>query len=157
MWIISSCPKGLWNISYLTKPRIITSNDFCPRLILSAIDYLPTNFTKIRKIRGQTIVHITCNLYTAKGVLPSRQNYCNSFFRGLRPRLLSLRSVVPSRHLTHNSTKPSFNYKPLAGQFVSYWNQNTVNGVSFSFPLDVFPSPPDVFSFLIRNSLLQSL
>ena len=98
MWIISSCPKGLWNISYLTKPRIITSNDFCPRLILSAIDYLPTNFTKIRKIRGQTIVHITCNLYTAKGVLPSRQNYCNSFFRGLRPRLLSLRSVVPSRH-----------------------------------------------------------
>ena len=42
--------------------------------------------------------HRTCNLFTATGVLPSRQNYCNCFFRGLRPRLLSLRSVVPSRH-----------------------------------------------------------
>ena len=42
--------------------------------------------------------HRTCNLFTATGVLPSRQDYCNSFFRGLRPRLPSLRSVVPSRH-----------------------------------------------------------
>ena len=42
--------------------------------------------------------HRTCNLFTATGVLPSRQNCCNCFFRGLRPRLPSLRSVVPSRH-----------------------------------------------------------
>ena len=42
--------------------------------------------------------HRTCTISIATGVLPSRQNYCNSVFRGLRPRLLSLRSVVPSRH-----------------------------------------------------------
>ena len=57
--------------------------------------------------------HRTCNLFTATGVLPSRQDYCNSFFRGLRPRLPSLRSVVPSRHkrcmyinLFQDKTKP---------------------------------------------------
>ena len=36
------------------------------------------------------------------GVVPSRHIVLVTLFRGLRPRLLSLRSVVPSRHLAHN-------------------------------------------------------
>ena len=42
------------------------------------------------------------SLYIATGVLPSRQNLCNSLIRGLRPRLPSLRSVLPSRQLIPN-------------------------------------------------------
>ena len=38
------------------------------------------------------------------GVVPSRHIVLAPSIRGLRPRLLSLRSVVPSRHLTHNFT-----------------------------------------------------
>ena len=41
--------------------------------------------------------HRTGSLYISTGVLPSRQKHCNCFPRGLRPRLSSLRSVLPSR------------------------------------------------------------
>ena len=43
-----------------------------------------------------------CHMYF--GVVPSRHIVFASPIRALRTRLLSLRSVVPSRHLTHNFT-----------------------------------------------------
>ena len=46
--------------------------------------------------------HRTWSLNISKGVLPSRQNHCNRLLRGLRPRLLSLRSVLPSRQIVLN-------------------------------------------------------
>ena len=94
------------------------------------------------------------------------------------PALLSLRSVVPSRHLTHNSTKPSikcnvflethqpftarlaqtfFNYNPFAGQFVSSSNKIPSTRLFFPFPPDISTFLLDIFSFHIRKSLLQSL
>ena len=42
------------------------------------------------------------------GVVPSRHIVPTTLFRALRARLLSLRSVVPSRHLTLKSTQTSY-------------------------------------------------
>ena len=42
------------------------------------------------------------------GVVPSRHIVPTTLFRALRTRLLSLRSVVPSRHLTLKSTQTSY-------------------------------------------------
>ena len=66
--------------------------------------------------------HRTCTISIATGVLPSRQNYCNSFFRALRTRLLSLRSVVPSRHLTHNLT-PCTNVHFIEQKCAIHWTK----------------------------------
>ena len=61
--------------------------------------------------------HRTCTISSATGVLPSRQNYCNSFFRALRTRLLSLRSVVPSRHKRYMNTNVPTSRAPLGRSF----------------------------------------
>ena len=42
------------------------------------------------------------------GVVPSRHIVPTTLFRALRARLLSLRSVVPARHLTLKSTQTSY-------------------------------------------------
>ena len=46
-----------------------------------------------------------CSKIKSCGVVPSRHIILSMPFRALRTRLLSLRSVVPSRPLTHNSSK----------------------------------------------------
>ena len=48
-------------------------------------------------------------LPSLRSVVPSRHVVLASPFRALRTRLLSLRSVVPSRHLTHNSPNKQIN------------------------------------------------
>ena len=56
-------------------------------------DFLPTNLTNFHEFNEEDGC-MSCS------VVPSRHIVLASLFRGLRPRLPSLRSVVPSRHLT---------------------------------------------------------
>ena len=103
------CP-GLWATFGLTA-RLNHYWAFCKHLCLEGTTER-SDGNRVRSARigrsarcaWKALRHRTCSLYTAKGVLPSRQNYCNCFFRALRTRLPSLRSVVPSRHLTHDFT-----------------------------------------------------
>ena len=102
------------------------------------------------------------------GVLPSRQNTCNDFFRGLRPRLSSLRSVLPFRQLIRSAYSCGlFN---LCVEVVFVMQMQIYNFVPIkcayteNFKAAIFCFQGDIFSFLlesfhypIRKFLLQSL
>ena len=85
---------------------------FCPR-IFGKILFLPTNCTdwheSLQWINGDRVGRTNlhqCNesfIYMSCGVVPARHIVFGSPIRALRTRLPSLRSVVPSRHLS--STK----------------------------------------------------
>ena len=50
-------------------------------------------------LEEEALRHWTGSLTISTGVLPSRQVVTMAYYRGLRPRLSSLRSVLPSRQI----------------------------------------------------------
>ena len=119
--------------------------------------------------------HRTCTISIATGVLPSRQIVRFALIRGLRPRLLSLRSVVPSRLLTHNfSPCTNVHINGQSSSLLEYSATARKRGYfkhtsgrtemarpdardSFHYPQANFYFLPDSFHYLRRKSLLQTL
>ena len=107
-------------------------------------------------------------LYIITGVLPSRQSYCSSLHRGLRPRLSSLRSVLPSRQLIRSAYSCGlfnlcvevvfvmqmqiYNFVPIKCAYTENFKAAffCFQGAIFSFLLESFHYP-------IRKFLLQTL
>ena len=65
---------------------------------------------------------LRCTNCMSCGVVPSRHIVQFALIRALRTRLLSLRSVVPSRHLTHNLT-PCTNVHFIEQKCAIHWTK----------------------------------
>ena len=61
--------------------------------------YIVYQFVELVLSAWKALRHRTGLLYISTGVLPSRQVVAMAYYRGLRPRLPSLRSVLPSRQI----------------------------------------------------------
>ena len=121
-----------------------------------------------KNLKEETLRQRTCTYYISTGVLPSRQNHCYSLPRGLRPRLSSLRSVLPSRQLIRSAYSCGlFN---LCVEVVFVMQMQIYNFVPIkcayteNFKAAIFCFQGDIFSFLLesfhypmRKFLLQSL
>ena len=119
-------------------------------------------------LEEEALRHWTGSLTISTGVLPSRQVVTMAYYRGLRPRLSSLRSVLPFRQLIRSAYSCGlFN---LCVEVVFVMQMQIYNFVPIkcayteNFKAAIFCFQGDIFSFLLesfhypmRKFLLQSL